>query len=379
MQTIHVPLYTIRHGKIGGTEFAIYNLLQGLVGAGANVDMYYGRDSDLSKDFLNWAHEDQNATLIRKGGIPGPKAVRFAEELIYQQRRKDNDWAIFPNYFCPPNIFSRFQKSAVIIHDVQYKCFPEYHSKRRRDWLDFYLPKMFDTAESVLLISQSELELVREHFGEAAASRCDVVYNAIDFARLAVAPERTSNKVRELVRHPYILSVCHQFPHKNVITLLKAFAQIAQRESSLRLYLVGSTSDENLAFVHSALPEAVRTRVQVTGFVSDAELGLFYQHAKLFALPSLYEGFGMPAVEALGLGVPTLVSNAFALPEITLGYAKLIDIPCDPEAWAASIESMIASGTRPSSEQVEHIRATYHPSTIATSLLSVLKSRDPDK
>jgi glycosyltransferase involved in cell wall biosynthesis len=377
MQTIHVPLYTIRHGKIGGTEFAIYNLLQGLIGAGADVDIHYGRDTDLSEEFLTWALGERNVTLNRKGGFPGPKAVRFAEELVYQQRRTDNDWAIFPNYFCPPALFSKHRKSAVIIHDVQYKCFPEYHSKKRRDWLDFYLPRVFEESDSVLLISQSELALVREHFGEAAASRCDVVYNAIDFARLEREPERASDKVRELVRHSYILSVCHQFPHKNVITLLKAFAQVAQRDPSLRLYLVGSISDENLAFVHSALPEAVRARVQVTGFVSDAELGLFYRHAKLFALPSLYEGFGMPAVEALGLGVPTLVSNAFALPEVTLGYAELIDTPCDPQAWAAAIEAMIASGTRPSPEQIKRIRATYHPSTIATSLLSVLRSRDP--
>lgn len=377
MQTIHVPLYTIRHGKIGGTEFAIYNLLQGLVGAGANVDIHYGRNTDLSEEFLTWALGDRNVTLNRGGGLPGPKSVRFAEELLYQQRRTDKDWTIFPNYFCPPAFFSETRKSAVILHDVQYKCFPEYHSKKRRDWLDFYLPRMFETADSVLLISQSELALVREHFGEAAAARCDVVYNAIDFARLEDGLECASETVRELVRHRYILSVCHQFPHKNVITLLKAFAQVAERDPSLRLYLVGSVSDENLAFVHSALPDAVRSRVRVTGFVSDAELGLFYRHASVFALPSLYEGFGMPAVEALGLGVPTLVSNAFALPEVTLGYAELIDTPRDPEAWAASIEAIIASGTRPSQERVAHIRATYRPSTIATSLLSVLRSRNP--
>jgi glycosyltransferase involved in cell wall biosynthesis len=117
----------------------------------------------------------------------------------------------------------------------------------------------------------------------------------------------------------------------------------------------------------------VRDRVHITGFVSDAELGQFYANARLFVLPSLYEGFGMPAVEALGLGVPTLVSNAFALPEVTLGYAGLIDKPRDVGAWAASIEALLAADTRPTAEQVSHIRSTYSPTTTGKELLAILR------
>jgi len=374
MQNIHVPLYTIRHSQIGGTEFWIYNLLRGLVGAGARVDMHYGRDADLSRDFLDWAGMEDHVELHREGALPGPKNVRFAEEFLFQQRRRgDQDWTLFPNYFCPPNLLSRRRKNAVVLHDIQYRCLPEYHSKKRRQWLDFYLPKMFKTADSVILISHSEWNLVRENFGEDAASRCTVVHSPIDFERLEQPAVRASDSVLEMVKHPYILSVCHQFPHKNVATLLKAFERIATGNPSLRLYLVGSASEANLAFIQNSLSPAVRGRVHITGFVSDAELGQFYANARLFVMPSLYEGFGMPAIEALGLGVPTLVSKAFALPEVTLGYAGLIDRPREVEPWAEAMEAALAAGVRPTAEQVKHIRDTYHPTTTGREVLAVLR------
>lgn len=375
-ETVHVPLYAIRHGAIGGTEFAIYNLVRGLAAAGPRVALSYGRDTDLSPDFLDWARHAEAVSLHRTGGLPGPKGVRFAEETLFENRRRDRDWAIYPNYFCPPSPFSRRRKRCVILHDIQYKGYPHYHSAKRRAWLDFYLPRMFRSADSIILISQSELALVRKHFGDEAADGCDVVPNAIDFQRLegTVAP---TDATRDLLRHPYVLSVCHQFPHKNVATLLKAFAILAERDRSLRLYLVGSASEANAAFVRSALPDAIRDRVHLTGFVSDADLGRFYAHARLFVLPSLYEGFGMPAAEALGMGVPTVVSNAYALPEVTLGHAVLVDDLLDPAAWADAMERTIASGTRPGADQVAHVRATYDPATVASTLLSTVRAREP--
>lgn len=83
----------------------------------------------------------------------------------------------------------------------------------------------------------------------------------------------------------------------------------------------------------------------------------------------------MPAVEALGLGVPTLVSDAYALPEVTLGHAELVANPLDAGEWAAKIREMIRSGRRPTPEQVTHVQATYHPTAIARSLLAVLNAR----
>lgn len=371
---IHVPLYTIRHGQIGGTEFAIYNLMRGLVATGIQVRMTYGHDRDLSPDFLKWANGTSGALIQRKGGMPGSKGVRFLEETLFQNTRRDHEWAIFPNYFCPPSFPFSHRKSCVILHDIQYRQFPKYHSAKRRKWLDLYLPYMFDKADLVVLISNSELSLVRQHFGSKAAKKCVVIYNAIDFDRFDLS--RQSSLTRSPLSEPYILSVCHHFPHKNLSTLLEAFVKLSEKDSLTNLILVGSASDGNLALINNSLPEHLRGRVRITGFVTDVELGQYYAHASLFVLPSLYEGFGMPAVEALGLGVPTLVSNAFALPEVTLGYAGLIDDALDPVAWANAMETALRSGVRPSAAAIAHIRATYAPEQIGRSMLAALQSCD---
>ena len=368
---IQIPLHTIRHGQIGGTEFAIYNLIRGLASIGADVRITYGRDDDLSPDFLQWAVTSPHVRRKRKWGVPGPKSVRFLEETLFNLTRNDDDWAIFPNYFCPPAGPFAKGKNCVILHDIQYRQFPQYHSDKRRKWLDFYLPKMFNSADLVILISESERMLVEQHFGKAAARKCAVVYNAIDFDRFGRDAERKPNSYTD---RRYILSVCHQFPHKNVNTLLAAFTLLAEKDPTIELVLVGSASDENKAFVMNSMPPHVRERVQMTGFVTDLELGECYAQADLFVLPSLYEGFGMPAVEALGLGVPTLVSNAYSLPEVTLGYAGLIDDMLTPQAWADAMEKALLSGERPDATAVAHIRASYAPEQSARSLLAALRA-----
>lgn len=374
MNRLAIPMYAIRHTQIGGTEFAIYNLIHGLSDAGFNSSLYVGRERDLAREFVTWAQRAPGVNLSMEGGLPGPKGVRFAEELWFQQRRDAKQWALFPNYFCPPKLGRSYNRDAVILHDIQYKCYPQYHSDVRKRWLDFYLPTMFDRAGLIALISKSELELVRQHFGEKAADKCAVVYNAVDWGRFdpsvvdSYAPNADRNR-------QYILSVCHQFPHKNVQTLLQAFSVVAVHDRDVELFLVGSTSAANKDFINRFLPEHVGKRVHLTGFVSDARLGQLYAGAALFALPSLYEGFGMPAVEALGLGVPTLVSRCSAMPEVTLGFADYVDDPLSAEEWANAIIDVMQSGVRIDSKQVATIRQTYDPVAIAQNLLAQMAKR----
>jgi len=373
---IHVPLHCIRHTKIGGTEFAIYNLLRGMAAIDAPVTVTHGRDADLSPAFLAWMRGEPRITSRRAGGLPGPKGIRFAEECLFEWRRRDADWALYPNYFCPPpRPFARGLR-ATILHDIQYRVLPQYHSAERRAWLDFYLPRLFASADAVVLISRSELSLVEEHFGAAAAARCDVVPNAIDWDRFArPSGDEPAPEVARRIAHPYVLTVCHQFPHKNLATLLRAFVRVAARDPDIRLYMVGTASPANRAFVRANCPEEMLDRIEMLGFVDDADIGTYYRHARLFALPSLYEGFGMPAVEALGHGIPTLVGNLRALPEVTLGRAHYVEDPLDVGEWAERLEALLRSDERPTADTVALIRETYRPATVAAALIDVLEAR----
>lgn len=377
LPAITVPLFAVRHKEIGGTEYAIYNLIRGLSESAVNTTVVYDRNEHLSPEFGKWLKNHRQIRQTSGFDIPGPKNVRFFQEALFEWCRQDCSWVLYPNYFVPPRRPFSNRLSAVILHDIQYKVLPEYHSAARKVWLDFYLPRMFRRTEAIILISQSEKRYVEEFFGSKIAERCDVVHNAIDWARFDEPVDDIPNsEAAKLLLRPYLLSVCHQFPHKNLQTLLLAFEQISARHPDLNLYLVGVDSPSNRAFIATQLSAAARERVKLLGFLSDHDLGALYRKAKLFVLPSLYEGFGMPAVEALGLGTPILVSGTTALPEVTLGLGHYVEHPKDVEAWISQIDCQLSAGRRPGAEAVAALRKVYSPASIAKSLVSVLQGRE---
>jgi glycosyltransferase involved in cell wall biosynthesis len=114
--------------------------------------------------------------------------------------------------------------------------------------------------------------------------------------------------------------------------------------------------------------------VRVTGFVSDEHLGALYHRATMCVLPSLFEGFGMPAVESLAMGKPTLVSGLPVLREVTLDSAHYIDDPTNVEAMADAICAILDSPDKfqPAPQLVERVRDCFSPREIAQQYLRVL-------
>ncbi len=367
---ITVPLFSVAHQEIGGTESSIYNLVAALQAAGAETHVSYSRPERLSPEFRAWL-TGSGVSQHRQAPLPGPKNIRFLEEALFEALRRDRGWVLYPNYFLPPHLLhQRHRPTAVLLHDIQYKVLPDFHSPRRRAWLDFYLPKMFELADVVLLISQAEQALVAEHFGAAAAAKCQVIYNAIDWSRFEVGPLRA--EVEDLAAADYLLAVCQPLPHKNIRTLVEAFNEVSQVRPELRLYLVGAQSQVNMALVQAHASAAAARQIMFPGFLSDRELGHLYERAKLFVHPSLYEGFGMPAVEVLGLGVPALVSDIPALREVTLGRAQYVQDLRSPDAWRSAILRQLERRDSPSTQSIALLRSAYSLGTVGANVMAAL-------
>jgi len=369
---IAIPLFAIMHRKIGGTESAVYNLIIGLAQQEVQLELVRGALERLSPEFSEWlAKAPPNVTQRQGRTLPGPKSLRFLEEAAFGLDDSDAEWVIYPNYFISP--FRRpNQKVAVILHDIQYKSLPQYHSRGRRAWLDTYLPWMFRHADLVFVVSQSERDIIRRYFGDPAANKCAIIYNAIDWKRLE-APPTDPDSVNGVPLLPrYVFSVSYFFPHKNLKSLLAGFDLLQVRHPDLHLYLAGIAAPETLEFLDRHMSPQARERVRVLGFLSDANLGSVYRRAAVFAAPSLYEGFGMPAVEAMGFGIPTLTTNLTALPEVTLGMARYVEEALSPQAWADGLDAILVSGWRPSPQTVAEIRARFDIATVARTLLARL-------
>lgn len=366
MVKLDVPLFCIDHAKIGGTESATYNHISALHQNDIDVSCYTSDVNTLSAEFEGMCREKEIPLINRKFFLKG-KNFRFVNEAIFESNRGDIA-ALYPNYFSPSSIFKYRRKqprTAAIVHDVQYKSHPEYHSLLRRKWLDFYLPKLFKSETIPIVISESERRFIGVHFGDSAYHRCRVVPNSINWDRYNTARHPSSHG------RPYILSVFHPFPHKNIITLIRAFQEFCNHDEDYDLCIVGNMAEKTYNY-SSGMPGNVRTRIKFKGFVSDLELGELYRNAAVFALPSIYEGFGMPAVEALGFGVPTIVSNSTAMPEVTLGMAVYVEDFLSSGAWAEAIRQTISTSSRHSPEAVTAVRMRYSPRNTGEILVSAI-------
>lgn len=361
-----VMAHFVYAGRVGGAEHMLYNLLRGFgrervaltvaCAARANLDPQAARELDAMR----------GVRLVETGGR-GPRFL--AEQAACLNPGLAAEATLFPNYFVPPVLPSRLGRVAVVLHDLQYRHFPANFSRRKRAWLAASQGFAMRRADRVIAISRFVADDAARCFGGTVARRVAVVPNPISWDRFGDDLEPPP------MDRPYVLTVAAQYPHKNLETLLRGFARVAAADPDPMLVLCGQDygglrgvaagGGGGLRPMLDAL--GLGKRVVMTGYLDDAALGRWYRHAAMFAFPSVFEGFGMPAVEALGFGLPVLTTRCTALPETTLGLADAVEDPYGEEEWASRMTAILRDPTafRPRPAEVERLRAHYGTVRIA--------------
>jgi glycosyltransferase involved in cell wall biosynthesis len=356
----------VYRGRVGGAEQMFYNLVHGMVRRGAELTLLCGSTTNLDPHFINELKQHETVRLVEWGG--GMR--RFvAEQGACLNRSLHSDAVLFPNYFVPPLVSRKLGRIVTVLHDLQYRYFPENFSSYKRVWLDHALRLALHKADTLVVISNSVRDDLLSWLGNDHANKICVIPNPVSWDRfgddLAAAPP---------LPNPYVLTVAAQYAHKNLVTLVRAFASVARVDPDIQLVFCGQEFGSLLGVTGrgadlSALAAelGIAERVHFTGYLGDAELGRWYRGATMFAFPSLFEGFGMPPVEALGFGLPTLTSRISSLVETTLGSAHYVDAPLDATEWADRILEIMRNPAifRPSSQQVAKLKAVYHPERVA--------------
>lgn len=221
-------------------------------------------------------------------------------------------------------------RQLVTMHDMAAVERPEWVSRKFAAWYSFLLPRLARTVRHVLTISQFSKERILACTG-IAEQRITVIHNGVD-SRFAPAGDQEQAQLRGalgLGQHRYVLSLGSLEPRKNLTTLLKAWKQLALRlPTDVWLVLAGAKGNEAI-FRSVAGIDTLPPRVLLAGHVQDHLLPALYSAAECFVYPSLYEGFGMPPLEAMACGTPVVVSRAGALPEV-VGKAGLLIDPTNP-------------------------------------------------
>lgn len=245
-------------------------------------------------------------------------------------RKHKPDVVHIPHHDCP---FMMPGKLVVTIHDcVHVKFPPENLSRFRRYQLYWQTKRALKNASQVLAVSNSTREDLVNIF-DLDAKRISVIHNALDerFATASGAQDRKIVLERYQLHDPFILYSGRIRPHKNVHRLIEAFAvlknELAEdaRYSNLKLIIIGDELSQHQYLRRTVVRSGVQQDVRFFGFVPYSILQVFYQCAALFAFPSLYEGFGLPPLEAMASRTPVLASNTSSLPEVLDDAALLVN------------------------------------------------------
>jgi glycosyltransferase involved in cell wall biosynthesis len=173
-----------------------------------------------------------------------------------------------------------------------------------------------------------------EKLFQIATCKIEVVYNAIDERFLrghASATDRELIEQRYQVNYPFLLYAGRVSPHKNVVRMIEAFSALKaelekdQAYPDLKLIIIGDDLSGNPDLRRTVVRSGVQNDVRFLGFIPIEVLRIFYDSAKIFVFPSLYEGFGLPPLEAMAHGTPVVTSNATSLPEVVGNAAVLVN------------------------------------------------------
>jgi glycosyltransferase involved in cell wall biosynthesis len=207
--------------------------------------------------------------------------------------------------------------TVVTLHDVQHRDLPEFFGPARRSFRRIAYDRATRSATAVVVMSEFVRERALELF-DLEPSRVHVIPHAINHTLFREGEEE---------REPILLFPARAWPHKNHTRLFEAFAILRKHDPKLRLVLTGGGLERL-----GRLPDGVER----WGIVPAAELASLYRRAACLVFPSLYEGFGLPPLEAMACGCPVAASNVAAIPEVCGDAAVLFD-PLEPESIAEAV------------------------------------------
>ncbi len=233
-------------------------------------------------------------------------------------------------FVLPPR---RLPPSVVTVHDLGHRRFPGAHTAAQRLYLELTARRHVRSATRLLCVSRATAADLATLYG-APAGKLAVVYEAAAPCPPADAAHTRDVALRHRLTRPYALYIGTIQPRKNLARLIAAYARLyTQDDPGWDLVLAGGTGWGSEPLHEIARRLGVADRVRFLGYVPDEELDPLLRGARLFTFPSLYEGFGLPVLEAQSCGVPVMTANNSSLPEVAGDAALLVD-PTDIDAIA---------------------------------------------
>ena len=234
--------------------------------------------------------------------------------------------------------------TTLTVHDLSFIHYPETFPAKLVDYLNRVVPWSVARATHILADSVATKRDLQSAWG-VDGEKITVLYSGVNERFQMVTDDGTLAALRVRYRlgdEPFVLAVGTVQPRKNYELLVRAFAPVAARFPHA-LVIAGGRGWLNEGLMTEIERQALGERVRLIGFVDDDDLPALYSAADLLAFPSLYEGFGLPLLEAMACGTPVLSSNASSLPEVAGEGAAVLLSPHDEAAWSGAMIELLGS------------------------------------
>lgn len=317
----------------GGTESCIKNLISGWTQQGVIDNFLFFIHDDIYTEYKNMFPQCQYKVYRCKGNHK-MRTTWFQTFLLpVWVKAFEVDVLYYPTY--TTGYYHKISVPVVVNpHDIQFKFYPDYFSVIKRIYLDLGYRHSLKKADRIIAISDYVKNTLKEYYGTACGEKIQTIYDPVDF-------EQKYEEKLELVKVPYILSISSIAKHKNMLTLVRAFERICG-EIPHQLVIVGCKGN-GMEEINAFLKERhLESRIYFTDYVKDGNVQWLHSHADLYITTSLYEGFGMTPIEAMGRGIPTICSTSTSLPEVTKGMAKYYEPADDDRRLSETILSVLA-------------------------------------
>jgi glycosyltransferase involved in cell wall biosynthesis len=235
-------------------------------------------------------------------------------------------------------------KTVFTLHDLIFEIFPEHHKVYNHLFLKLMMRRFLQAADQIICVSEHTKRDAERLYGIDPA-KMTVIYEGADPKYRPATPADSAHhiQVRQKYELPeqYILHVGTIEPRKNLGRLLEAFGVLKKEFPALKVILVGKKGWLYEPFFEQLEASGLKDEVIFPGFVAEEDLPAFYQMATIFCFPSVYEGFGLPPLEALSSGCTVVCSNASSLPEV-VGDAGLLVTPTDTPGITEALRRVLS-------------------------------------
>ena len=338
---IGIDVTWLKPKKSGGVEFYFRNLLEGILKLEDKNEyvLFLAKDNI---DYIKELFDDSRLIFVECA----TSAFNVKQHLIWQNlsqykvlKKNNIDFCFFPVYEMPLYKCRKI-KCVTGILDIQAFHYPEYFSKLENIWFKLAWKKDLKIADKIVTITNYSKQDIMNNFKNK--DNIQAIYVPVTLKNNEIEDFNIIKDKYKINENEYYYTVSSMHKHKNLITLIKTMEKIKEQDLKIpnKLVISGVGGPNKEKLLDEIKQMNIEDNIVITDFVSNSERNTLIKHSNCFLFPSIFEGFGIPPVEAMGLGTKVITTKCTSLPEVTQGKCSYVEDALSVDDWIEEIKKI---------------------------------------